>query len=166
MRLTIRDVRPDDAEAIVAILNPIIEAGTYTAFDTPFSADDERDYILNLSERSIFLVAVAEPGGAIVGFQSLEPFASYTRAFDHVGILGTYVDLEQRRLGIAGTLFEATFEAALDKGYEKLFTFIRADNPAALKAYTSRGFQIVGIAERQAKIEGRYIDEVLIEKFL
>lgn len=166
MQLSIRKATPEDAEAVVGILNPIIEAGTFTAFDTPFSVEDERDYIAHLPERGIFLVAVREPQGTLAGFQSLEPFASYTHAFDHVGILGTYVDLELRRRGIAGALFDAMFEAARDRGYEKLFTFIRADNPAALKTYTSRGFQIVGIAERQARIDDCYIDEVLIEKFL
>jgi hypothetical protein len=30
--LNIRDVRPDDAAGVVAIFNPIIEAGVYTVF--------------------------------------------------------------------------------------------------------------------------------------
>jgi hypothetical protein len=37
MDLLVRDSRPDDAEAIVNILNPIIEAGVDTAFDTAFT---------------------------------------------------------------------------------------------------------------------------------
>ena len=39
IRLGIREARPDDAEAIVRILNPIIAAGVYTAFDTPFTSE-------------------------------------------------------------------------------------------------------------------------------
>jgi L-amino acid N-acyltransferase YncA len=39
MDLLVRDARPDDAEAIVGILNPIIEAGVYTAFDTTFTVE-------------------------------------------------------------------------------------------------------------------------------
>ena len=49
---------------------------------------------------------------------------------------------------------------------EKIFTFVRADNPAALQAYLHQGFQIVGTARRHTKIGGRYIDEIVIEKFL
>lgn len=41
MELLIREVQVDDAEAIVGILNPIIQAGIYTAFDTPFTVEDE-----------------------------------------------------------------------------------------------------------------------------
>jgi L-amino acid N-acyltransferase YncA len=43
MDLLVREVQPADAEAIVAILSPIIEAGLYTAFDTPFTVEAERD---------------------------------------------------------------------------------------------------------------------------
>jgi predicted GNAT family acetyltransferase len=39
-------------------------------------------------------------------------------AFDHVGVIGTYVDLELRRRGGASRLFGATCDAAQRKGYE------------------------------------------------
>jgi len=166
MDLLIRDVQPADAQAIVDIFNPIIETGRYTVFDTPFTVEAERDYILNFPPRGVFLVAERSEDRKIVGFQSMEPFATYTHAFDHVGVLGTYVDLSLRRQGIASRLFEATFAAARRKGYEKIFTFVRADNPAALATYQKHGFQIVGTAKRQAKIRGKYVDEVMIETFL
>jgi len=166
MELLIRDAEADDAEAITRILNPIIEARLYTAFDTVFGVDVERAYIANLSQRGIWKVAVQPSDHRLVGFQIVEPFATYTRAFDHVGTIGTYVDLASRRQGIATRLFAETFAAARGKAYEKFFTFVRADNPAALQTYTNQGFVVVGTARRQAKIDGRYVDEVLIEKWL
>jgi L-amino acid N-acyltransferase YncA len=166
MELMIREARPNDAGAIVSIINPIIEAGIYTAFDTPFSVEAERDYILNLPQRGIFHVAIGRQEEMIVGFQSMEPFATYTHAFDHVGVLGTYVDLSYRRQGIATRLFVATFEAARLKGYEKIFTFVRADNQGALATYLNRGFYTVGVAQKQAKVNGKYIDEIIVERFL
>lgn len=166
MDLLVREVQPDDAAAIVGILNPIIEAGVYTAFDTPFTVEGEQDYILNFSQRGVFHVAIRCHDRQVVGFQNMEPFASYTHAFDHVGVLGTYVDLACRRQGISKSLFEATFEAARRKGYEKIFTFVRADNPAALATYLKYEFQIVGTAKRQAKVNGTWVDEVIIERFL
>jgi len=111
-------------------------------------------------------VAVRRCDRKILGFQSMEPFATYTHAFDHVGVLGTYVDLKYRRQGIGKSLFKATFEAARRKGYEKIFTFVRADNLAALTTYLNHGFHIIGTAQRQAKVKGRYVDEIIIEKFL
>lgn len=166
MELSVRDAEPADAEALVRILNPIIEARVYTAFDTPFSVDAERNYVVNLPPRGIWKVAVRRSDHALVGFQIVEPFATYTRAFDHVGSIGTYVDLAVRRLGIATRLFAETFAEARHKDYEKFFTFVRADNPAALQTYLRHGFLVIGTAARQARIDGRYIDEVLIEKWL
>lgn len=166
MELSIRDVAPDDAEAIVGILNPIIEARAYTALDTPFSVEAERRFIVNFSLRGIWKLAIRQSDQRVVGFQILEPFATYTHAFDHVGTLGTFVDLALRRHGIASRLFAATLATAATKGFEKIFTFVRADNPAALQTYLGQGFVVVGTARRQAKIDGRYVDEILIEKVL
>jgi len=166
MDVLIRDVRLDDAEAIVGILNPIIAAGQYTILDTPVTAEDERRYISALPARAMFHVAQTPDSGRIVGLQTMEPFAGYTRACDHVGVIATFVDLGCRRQGIGTRLFETTFAAARQKGYEKIFTYVRGDNPAALTAYRKCGFQIVGTAARHAKIGGRYIDEIMIEKFL
>ena len=60
MELHIRDATPDDAAAIVAIFNPIIETGLYTVFDAPFTVEFERTYIQSLPERAIFHVAVCQ----------------------------------------------------------------------------------------------------------
>src|SRR5437762_8181222 len=139
MPVEIRQARPQDAEGIVRILNPIIAAGLYTALDTPFTSEAEARYIRDFPARGVFLVAVRQADNRVVGFQSMEPFASYTHAFDHVGVLGTYVDLNCRRQGIATQLFRATFGTAVRKGYEKIFTFVRADNPAALQTYLRHG---------------------------
>ncbi len=160
----IRDVRVEDADAIAAILNPIIAARCYTALDTPVTAEQEREFIRTFPPNGVFIAAVDTTSGRIAGFQDVSPFADFTHAFDHVGVIGTYVDLALRRQGIATQLFAATFAAARRKGFEKLFTYVRADNEAGLQTYLRQGFRIVGRAERQAKIDGRYIDEVIIER--
>ena len=166
MSLLVRDVTADDAAAVVGILNPIIAARIYTVLERPFSIDEERDYIARFPPRGVWKVAVRQADRQIVGFQVLEPFGPYTRAFDHVGTLGTYVALDKRRLGVARALFAATLQLAREKAFEKIFTFVRADNKAALAAYLDQGFTVVGTATRHAKIDGRYIDEVMIEKAL
>ncbi|MBE4372865.1 GNAT family N-acetyltransferase, partial [Vibrio parahaemolyticus] len=102
----------------------------------------------------------------VIGFQNIEPFAQYTKAFDHVGIIGTFVSENARGQGVAKELFNSTFEVAKQKGYEKLFAYVRSDNERALAAYLKQGFEIVGTAKKHAKVRGEYVDEVLIEKFL
>ncbi|MEZ5124756.1 MAG: GNAT family N-acetyltransferase [Thermoleophilia bacterium] len=166
MDLVIREARPGDAAAAIAILNPIIAAGSYVVFDAPLGEVEERRYIESLPPRALFLVAERADDGVIVGLQSVEPFAAHASAFDHVGVIGTYVDLDNLRRGIARRLFDATFVLARRRGFKKLFTYIRVDNSAALAAYTWHGFSIVGRAERHAKIGVRYIDEIIVERWL
>jgi L-amino acid N-acyltransferase YncA len=166
MTISIRPVVPEDASAVADILNRVIETGAYAAFDAPFSVDAERAYIEGLSKRSVFLVAVRNSDRRVVGFQSMDPFATWSRAFDHVGVMGTYVDLDCRRQGIAKQLFPVTFADAIRKGYRKIFTYIRTDNPAALATYQHHGFTIVGVAKAHAKVHDRYVDEFVVERML
>ena len=46
--------------------------------------------------------------GTLVGLQDVEPFVTYTHAFDHVGVIGTFVDLDRRRQGLDETCFRFT----------------------------------------------------------
>jgi L-amino acid N-acyltransferase YncA len=164
MDLVIRDVRPEDAETLAAILNSIIATRRFTVLDEPITVAQQREFIQHFSPRGIFLVA--EIGSKVIGLQDVEPFATYTRAFDHVGIIGSFVDESARQRGVFKRLCEATFERAPQKGYQKFFTYVRGDNPVALGAYLQQGFEVVGTAKRQARIDGRFIDEVVIEKLL
>lgn len=164
--MIVREVCPDDAEEIVGILNPVIESGAYTVLDSPVTADFEREFIKNFPERGLFYTALDEHSKKIIGFQNIEPFAAYTSAFDHVGIIATYVNLSYRRQGVGQHLSEVVFENAGAKGYEKLFTYIRADNAGALAFYSKLGFRIVGTAQKQARIGQKYVDEIIVEKFL
>jgi L-amino acid N-acyltransferase YncA len=162
----VRPVRLGDAEAIVRILNPIIEAGAYTVLDRTLTAEEQRAFIEGFPSRGVFHVAESAKAGTVLGLQDVEPIAGYTKAFDHVGSIATYVDLAARRCGVGAALAEATFAAAREKGFEKLFSYVRADNPDALAYYRKMGFTVVGTADRQARIQGAYIDEVVIEKWL
>jgi L-amino acid N-acyltransferase YncA len=171
--LIIRRATLDDAAGMVALLNPIIEARIYTAMDTPLTLESQREWIESFPERGVFLVALEAleatgdgAEGRLVGMQDVTPFLEVGRAFDHVGVMGTFVALDCHRRGIAARLFEAMYAAARDVGYEKIFTFIRADNEAGLRAYRGQGFEVIGTAKRHVKIDGRYIDEIMVERFI
>ena len=155
-----------DAEAIADIWNQIIRTKRYSALDTPLTVEAERQYLASFPERGVFLVAADAEDQGVIGFQTLEPFAAYTHAFDHVAIVGTCVKLSLRRHGIGTQLAEVSFEEARKKGFEKLFTYIRADNEAALQFYRKLGFLTVGTAKKHAKFGAKYVDSVFLEKFL
>lgn len=166
MAVVVRQVTTDDAQGIIDVLNPIITEGLFTVLDNTFTVKEEKEFIDQFPKRGVFTVALNQGSTKVIGFQNIEPFASYTKAFDHVGIIGTFVCGDSRGQGVSKQLFQSTFEVARQKGYEKLFAYVRSDNERALAAYKKQGFEVVGIAKKHAKIGDVYVDEVLIEKFL
>ena len=163
--ISIRRATPSDAGGVAAVLNGVIAGGRHSLLDTPFTVAEERAYIEALPERSF--IHVAETAGDILGFQTVIPWNTFaTHEFDHVATMGTYVDERQRRRGVGAALAIESFAAALKLGYEKIFTDLRADNLDSLGYHLALGFTIVGAARRHARVAGRDIDVVFIERFL
>jgi len=164
MSIGIRRATADDAEAICAVWEIVCAERVYTAVNRPFTPQQEREYIASLSDREgVFL---AEIGGQVVGFQTLELWAKYTDSFDHVGGIGTLILPEWRRKGVGRALAEHTLGFIRAKGYEKIVIYVRAGNFGAQAFYRSLGFVPRGVLERQVKIDGQYEDEVFMELFL
>jgi hypothetical protein len=51
--ITIRDAREEDAADMVGILNPIVVARAYTALDTQFTVEQQREFIRTFPARGI-----------------------------------------------------------------------------------------------------------------
>jgi len=164
MDIKIRPVTLDDAKGVLEVLNSVVQERKYSSFDRILTVEEERQFIASLGERSGFFVA--ELDGHIIGFQTIEPFATYTSAMDHVGIIGTFVHADFRGQGIGRQLAEASFKFAQEKGYEKAVIYVRASNKAAQEFYQKLGFVPKGTLEKQVKIDGEYDDEVFMEMFL
>ena len=163
MSFTIREVRESDAPSAAALFNAIIEEGKYTALTEPFTTESQVGLIRRCLSHGTYLVAVDD--GELLGIQLVLPLSELP-AFSHVGDIGTYVSSSAHRGGIGRALAEATFVRAKEVGFTKIMAFIRADNPRAQAFYKSIGFAHIGIAHRQARVRGEFIDEVLMERFL
>lgn len=166
MNLITRTALASDAKSITEIVNPIIESGRYVILDSAFSVSDQSFFIQYFPVNGVFLVAEDHDSKTVLGYQTVEPYASYSRALDHVGIITTYVDEKHHRQGIATSLFASTLDIARSRGFEKLVAQVRADNEVALHTYLKHGFEVSGRAKSHAKIKGKYIDEITLELFL
>ena len=161
---SIRQVTIDDARAIVELLNPIIEAGRYTIMDEPIVLEEQINFIRGFPGRGIFQAAICEISRSLLGIQDIMPAEG--KAFRHVGEISTFVSLAAREKGIGRSLSQATFRLAEERGYRKIKATIRADNPGAVFFYQSQGFRTIGTAYRHALVRDKYVDEILMEKWL
>ena len=163
--MRVRQATPGDAAGVAAVLNAVIAEGRHSMLDTPFSVEDERAFIAGLPARAF--VHVADVAGVIVGAQTVEPWNAYaTHEFDHVATMGTWVAEAWRRRGVGSRLAVASFTAARELGYEKVFTDVLAHNAPSLAFHLSLGFTVVGAARRHARLAGDDADVVFIERFL
>lgn len=165
-QISIRRVEAQDAQSIVDLLNPIIKADRYTIMDEQVSLDDQLVFIREFPTRGVFYVAVCNNSQKILGLQDVVPKFPRSRVYDHVGEISTFVSLASRRSGIGQSISYATFQAAKRQGFLKICAAVRADNHQAVLFYSSLGFRIIGAAQRHAFVGGRYIDEILMERFL
>jgi L-amino acid N-acyltransferase YncA len=166
MAFTIRKAVEEDARSMVALLNPIIQAGTYTTMDDTLSVAEQLAFIRNFPRRGVLHVAVCEQSQAILGIQDVMPLSPESSVLQHVGGISTFVSLVSHGQGIGHSLCQATFQAAKELGFTKIMATIRADNPRAVSFYLGQGFRIIGTAQKHVFMKGRYIDEILAERFL
>ncbi|MFX1402701.1 MAG: GNAT family N-acetyltransferase, partial [Promethearchaeota archaeon] len=142
MEIVIRKATPDDAEHLSNIWKIICAEKKYTAVDKPFTVEEERNYIISLSEREV--IFVAELDGKIVGFQTLDLWSKALTSTYHVGTIGTFILPEYRGKNLAYTLTNRTFEFARTNFYEKIVIYIRKGNKRAIKFYQNLGFIVKG----------------------
>ena len=163
--IDIRDVRIEDAEDIAAILNPIIAARLLTALDTPVTVEQEREFIRKLLLPRHFSCRPRHdihphrrlPGRlAVCGFY---PCFRSRRRHRHV-CRPRSSPAGHRRAGCSPRRSLRRGKRATRSSSP---TFALTTTPA-LQTYLNQGFRVVGTAERHAKIDGKYIDEVLIER--
>lgn len=162
--IKIRKASLDDVEDISNIWKVICSEKIYSAVDRAFTPQEERNYLLSLSEREV--IYIAEVKGKVVGFQTLDLWSKVLTSTSHVGTIGTFILPQYRRKKIGYALAKKTFEFALTNHYEKIVIYLRKRNIQAIQFYRNLGFTIKGNLERHVKIDNAYEDELFMEKFL
>jgi len=161
----IRAATLSDAEAIIAILEGITSEQFYTAIDKPWSADQQRRYLMSLSPRETVQLAETECQ-LVIGYQTLELWAPTLDSMAHVGQIGTFLRPEWRRQGIGEAFFENMVEFARKHDFRKFVIQVRSSNVAAQNFYGRLGFRACGRLARQVRIGQQEDDEIIMEYFL
>jgi L-amino acid N-acyltransferase YncA len=161
--LTLRPAVAGDADAICRIYNQGIEDGQATLETTLRTPDERRAWLEGRGSRHPVLVA--ERGGAVVGWASLNAF-NPRACYDHVGDFSLYVERGARGGGIGRKLLEALIGEARALGYHKLVLAAFPYNEAGCALYARCGFRTVGIYREQGMLDGNWVDVILMERLL
>lgn len=164
MTAAIRDATPDDAAAIAAIWNPVIRdtAATFNAQEKT-SGDVAQMIASRQSDGHAFLVAAR--AGTLLGFATYSQFRGgigYARTMEHTIILAPTASGQ----GTGRALMDRIEDHARSAGAHSLFAGVSAENPAGLAFHARLGFAEVARLQQVGHKFGRYMDLVLMQKFL
>jgi L-amino acid N-acyltransferase YncA len=135
--MRIRATEPRDAEAIWAILEPIVRAGETYALPR----DMDRDAVLAYWQAPAHEVFVAEdPEGRVVGTYFLQPNQQGPGA--HVCNCGYATAEWATGRGIARAMCAHSLERARERGFRSMqFNIVVSTNVRAVRLWTKMGFQ-------------------------
>lgn len=160
MTFQCRRASRDDAAAIARIYNQSV-VGRSASFETaPRSAAD----IASWFDSGLPIVAAVE-SSALIAFAACFPWRAHSR-YRGIAELSVYVDGGHRGRGAGRSLLEALLPEAEEAGLWKLLAGVFPDNEASLALFRSSGFREVGRYEKQAQLEGRWRDVVVLEKLI
>lgn len=153
-----------DLSGVVGTIRQIAEEKTSLVAE---SVGEQLDYegVLNrhneVQTRMFFVATVHDD---VVGWAHLE--APELEKLDHAAQITVGVLEEYRRHGIGGHLVERSLEWAAQQGYEKVYNSIPATNDHGAEFLNSRGFHIEAVRQDHYKINGEYVDEVMLARRL
>ncbi len=161
--IEIRTARSDDAAAICAIYNQGIEERVATLETELRTPEERRQWMTARGARHP--VVVAEQGGSVVGWASLNAF-NPRRAYDHVADLSVYVERGWRGKGVGRALIEHLVVLARRLAYHKIVLAAFPENAQGMALYERAGFRTVGIYREQGQLDGKWVDVIVMEKLL
>lgn len=158
-----RPATQGDAEAIATIYNQGIEDRIATLETELRTRDERRQWLAARGPRHPVIVADAE--GLVVGWGSLNVF-NPRKAYDYVADFSVYVERGWRGKGVGGRLLTRLIELGRELGYHKLVLSAFPSNTGGMALYQKLGFRTVGIYQEQGKLDGKWVDTIIMEKLL
>ena len=159
----IRTATADDAAAIAEIYNQGIEDRVATYETRPRSAEDQQAWLHAIAGR--YPAVVAQIDGEIIGWAGAGPYRD-RECYRGVGEFSMYVHRDWRRRGVGDRLLTGLINEAERLGLWKLLSRIFPFNEASRALCRKHGFREVGVYEKHARLDGCWLDVVIVERLI
>ena len=162
--VSLRVAQERDAEAIADIYNHEVENSTATFDLVPRSIEVQRDWIVARSGAFSALVADDAAAG-VIGFAALSTYrdrAGYRTTVEN----SVYVHRNHQRRGVGRLMLGALLEVARDSGFHTVIARIDSQSSGSLALHESLGFVVVGVERQIGRKFGRWLDSLIVQKFL
>ena len=159
----VRTATADDAAAIAEIYNQGIEDRVATYETRRRSAEDQRAWLQSIAGH--YPAVVAEIAGEIVGWAGAGAYRD-RECYRGIGEFSMYIRRDWRCRGVGDLLLAALISEAERLRLWKLLSRIFPFNEASRALCRKHGFREVGIYEKHARLDGRWLDVVIVERLI
>jgi L-amino acid N-acyltransferase YncA len=161
--LIARPAEARDAAAIAAIYNQGIEDRIAT-FETEPRTPEAVEKLLG-SRADRYPAVVVEDGDGVLGFAWTAEYRP-REAYAGVAEVSIYVARRARGRGVGRLALGTLIGEAERCGFWKLVSRIFPENLASRRLCATLGFREVGVYRRHGKLDGRWMDCVIVERLL
>jgi phosphinothricin acetyltransferase len=161
--LVVRLARADDAESIARIYSQGVEERIAT-FETEPRTPQQIAAQLE-AKGDVYPTVVVERDGQVIAWAGMSAYRA-RECYAGVGEHSVYADRSARRTGAGMAALAGLFREAEGRGYWKLVSRIFVENAPSRALHLKAGFREVGVYARHARLDGRWIDCVIVEKLL
>lgn len=157
--MIIRQARPEDAEAIAALWNPVIRDTAMT-----FNSVEKTSEVIaeDIAARHAFLLAEDD---ALLGFATYGQFrggVGYARTGEHTIVLAP----DTRGRGIGRALMGALEGHAREAGFHSMIAGVSGENPGGIAFHERMGYAQVAVLPQVGWKFERWMDLILLQKLL
>jgi L-amino acid N-acyltransferase YncA len=156
----VRPARQADLSGILGVLRQVAEKRTYIVAESVAQELDHEGELLRRDDVESRVFFVATVNEEVVGWVHLQ--SPEIEKLSHTAELTTGVLEEYRGHGLGGHLLERGLEWAATQGYERVYQSIPSTNEAAVEFLEGHGWEIEAVREGHYKIDGEYVDEVMM----
>lgn len=166
--ITIRSALPKDSAQLVKLNKEIIAEGPFMLHEPDeykMTIAKQREQIKKFTNGPGHLFLIAEAGKKIIGYLTFNNWG--LKRTKHNGYLGLFLKKKFRDKGIGRMLMKELINwGQLNPQIEKLSLAVFSTNPRAITLYKNLGFSIEGRCTADMKINGEYVDSILMYKFV
>jgi ribosomal protein S18 acetylase RimI-like enzyme len=164
LEFTIRQAREEDLTGLVGAIRETIGGGEYVDAETVADVVEHEGVLLRHNELESRIFFVATVDSEVVGWVHLKH--PEVEKLDHTAELTVGVLESYRGYGIGSHLLERGLEWAASQGFERIYQSVPASNEAAIGFLEERGWETEAVREDHYKMDGAYVDEIMLAKVL
>lgn len=165
--MLIRMITPLDAEPFLRLNKQLDEETKFMLYEPgerKATVESQKKAICSLLDSGHSTIFVAEQDETLVG--QITVVGSSLARKKHTAYIVIGIKQEFTGQGLGSKLFSAMEEWCREKGLHRLELTVMKHNIAALRLYEKNGFRIEGSKMHSLVMDGEYIDEYCMAKYL